>query len=218
MKKIYNYKRISRTNRIHDRIFDLGNAGSFTEIRIKLPEPPDECSIEGTSFRSVHIIKSWNDSRIFTAYRSSEYTDILLIVWEEYPFYPHIEEGGDFMLQVLASDKAVKHLIIDNTYVRSGWMDEKMSNYLNNGWFPGLVELGLEAFCHLQAESYLGELSFKSFGELVSGSISDIAQNLDKKPFAYFPVKTSEMSQDGRIDADVRNIALKKALDIIKSL
>jgi hypothetical protein len=139
-------------------------------------------------------------------------------VWDGYPFYADIEEGGDFMLQVLAADKTIRHLIIDNTYVRSGWMEDRMNDYLNNGWFPGLVELELRTFCHLQAESYLGKLSFDRFAEGVSDSINIVAQRLGKAPFKYYPVKTSEISPDGQIDDIVRDMALKKAYDIVKSL
>lgn len=218
MEKIYNYQRISKSNRTPGNILDIGNAGSFMKIAELKCAPTDEYVIDGTVFKSIYKIESWTDNRMFTAYRSAEEQSILLIIWEKYPFYNQIEEGGDFMLQVLATDKNVRHLIIDNTLVRSGWMNEKMIDYLNNGWFPGLVELELEAFCHLQAESYLGGISFSSFGELVSNNINSIAQILGKKPFKYYPIKTSDMNLYGKIDENVRNIALNKALEIIRSL
>ena len=125
--------------------------------------------------------------RLFTAYRSDEEPGILLVVWKEYPYYQDIEEGGDFMLQVMASDRRVRNLIIDNTYVRSGWMNDRMSDYLNNGWIPGLVELELNSFCHLQADSYLGGLSFLKFGELMSDNISTIAQRTREKTIQLLP-------------------------------
>lgn len=217
MSRIYNYRRLYTDNRIPGRIIDVGNAGAFPEVAIKQCIPREECRIGGSVFRSIHnIIQPLNNVAIFTAFRCDEKPDVFLIVWKDYPFYPHIEEGGDFMLQVLATDKTVKHLIIDNTYVRSGWMNDQMSDYLNNGWIPGLIELELNAFCHLQAETYLGGLSFKKFGELVSDNISTIAQKLGKKPFHYYPIKTSDIAPDGKIDDKLRAAALKKALSILK--
>lgn len=188
------------------------------EVAVRQCIPREECRIGGSFFRSIHIMEPQKNIRFLTAFRCDEEPGVLLIVWKEYPFYPHIEEGGDFMLQVLATDTRVKHLIIDNTYVRSGWMNDAVRVYLNNGWMPGLIELELRAFCHLQAESYLGGLSFKKFGELVSENINTIAQKLRKKPFYYYPVKTSDMAADGKIDEKVRDASLKKALKILKSL
>ncbi len=218
MSKIFDYRRLHNVNRIQGSVVDIGNAGSFLEVVVRQSNPPEECLIGKVLFKSVHVIEPPRNRRILTAFRSDAEPGILLIVWREYPFYPHIEEGGDFMLQVIATDKSVKYLIIDNTYVRSGWMNEKMSDYLNNGWLPGLVEMELAAFCHLQAESYLGGLSFTKFGKLMSANINTIAQKLGKQAFRYFPIKTSDISPDGKIDDTLRNKALEKALTIIKTM
>ncbi len=128
----------------------------------------------------------------------------------------HIEEGGDLMLQELKNDKELKHLLIDNTYVQSGWMKDDVIEYLNNGWYPGLIEVGLERFAHLQAESTLGANSFKKFEESVNNLMGDLAKNMNKKPFEYFPVKTSEINKDGEaVTTDLRTTALKTGLDFL---
>lgn len=217
MERVYNYQRLCNRNAFSGQVFDLGNAGSFTGIMPKECIPRDDFVIDGAVFECIHVIENLKHRPIFTAYRSDDEPGVLLIVWREYPYYQDIEEGGDFMLQVMATDSRVRNLIIDNTYVRSGWMNDKMSDYLNNGWMPGLVELGLESFCHLQAESYLGGVSFLKFGELVSENISTISQKLGKRPFNYYPLKTSDISEDGRIDEKLRARVMKKALDIVRT-
>lgn len=218
MKKTYNYQRTYRSNSIPGNIIDLGSAGSFSKIIGREITPPEECIISGTVFSSVHTINSASNKRIFTAFRSEQKPSILYIEWRDYPFYPHIEEGGDFMLQVMATDSRVKHLIIDNTYVRSGWMNSKMDDYLNNGWLPGLVELELVAFCHLQAESFLGERSFEMFVELLTKNINVIAESLGRKAFRYFPVKSPEINENGLVDENRRLMIVQQAFDIISSL
>ena len=217
MDRIYDYQRKYNINRIPDRLLDLGNAGSFMEIRPRQCTPPEECLVDNTAFRSLHIIEQRNGARIFTAYKSVEDPGILLIVWGGFTFYPHIEEGGDYMLQILAADKTIRHLIVDNTYVRSGWMEDRMHDYLNKAWFPGLVELELNTVCYLQAESILGRLSFNKFADDVSKNINKIAQNLGKKPFKYCEIQTSDISPGGKIDDRVRDLALKKACSIVKT-
>ncbi|HOO71688.1 MAG TPA: hypothetical protein PK926_07990 [Spirochaetota bacterium] len=121
------------------------------------------------------------------------------------------------MLQVLHDDRRVKHLIIDNSYVKSGWMDDRhLVNYLENGWLPGLIELGLKGFCHLQAKSLLGGRSFTSFGRYMNNNFIKIARKLDREPFQYFPIETSEMDGKRSIDQHVRALALKKSHAILK--
>ncbi len=217
MKRIFNYERQYNVNRITGSAIDLGNAGTFMEVRSFLPEKQDELVIDNAVFRSIHIIEPRAGKRIFTAYRSEELISVLLIVWENFPFYRHIEEGGDFMLQELYSTGTLKHLIIDNTYVMSGWMEEKTVDYMNQGWIPGLIELGLMTFCHLQAESYLGGKSYEEFMKFVSGSVNSVADKLGREGFIYCPVKTSEISKDGKIDEAARLAALKKGVEIIRS-
>jgi hypothetical protein len=218
MSRLYNYQRENVTVRMPDRVIDLGNAGVFNEIIPNNSNPREELKINGSIFTSIHVINPPAGIRIFTALRSEEDPSVLLIIWRGFPYYRQIEVGGDLMLQMLHSDKRVVHLIIDNTYVRSGWMDDKMTDYLNNGWLPGLIQLGLKGFCHLQAESYLGGLSFKKFGEMMSENISKTAQSLGKEPFAYYPIKTSEMSKSGVINEEMRLAAFKESLRILKSL
>jgi hypothetical protein len=201
-----------------DRVIDLGDAGAFNEIIIHNPNPREEMEINGSLFTSIHTIDPPVGKRVFTALRSEKEPTVLLIIWRGFPYYRQIEEGGDLMLQVLHSEKQVLHLIIDNSYVQSGWMDDRMKDYLKNGWMPGLIQLGLKGFCHLQAETYLGGLSFKKFGELVSENISRIAQSLDREPFTYYPIKTSELSKNGAINEAMRLAALTESLRILKSL
>lgn len=218
MDRIYNYQRKYKINRIPDRLLDLGNAGSFMEIGPRQCIPPEEYVIDNTVFSSMHIIELRSRSRIFTAYRNAGVPGILLIVWRGYPFYPHIEEGGDYMLQVLSADRTIRHLIIDNTYVRSGWMEDRVHDYLNKAWFPALVELELDTFCHLQSESILGSISFNKFADVVSKNINIIAQNLGKKPFKYCAIRTSDVNPSGKIDEKLRDQAFNKAFSIITSL
>ncbi|HSA16649.1 MAG TPA: hypothetical protein P5346_18055, partial [Spirochaetota bacterium] len=168
-------------------------------------------------FKCIHVIESPGDKRILTAYRNDGEPGVLLIVWNGFPYYSDIEQGGDFMLQFFSSDREASHLIIDNTYVLSGWMNEKMTRYLDNGWFPGLIELGLETFCHLQAESYLGGVSFEEFGRHVSVNIDNIARKLGKSPFIYNPIRTSDMNPVGLIDEMLRDKALNKVMEFIRS-
>lgn len=217
MKREYNYHRKTGLRR-SNRLIDLGNAGVFNEVVYRNSDPPELCVIGDCVFESIHVIKGPTGKMIFTAYRSGEAPDILMIVWRDYPFNRQIEEGGDLMLQEMRRDPRVKHLIIDNTYVRSDWMNDEMSEYLNNGWIPGLIEAGLKGFCHLQAGSYLGGKSFLHFGELVSANITAIAEKLCKDPFNYMPMQTSEMSDDGSIDDALRDSALRKSLDILRSM
>jgi len=219
MNRTFDYQRKFRLNRSPDRIIDLGNAGMFNEIPCVNCEPPEEISIIGCMFHSVHMIGSPNNKRIFTAYRSEEEPGVLLTVWQEIPFYLHIEEGGDVMLQILHNDKRVEHFIVDNSFVRSPWMaQQKTIDYLKNAWLPGLIELGLKGFCHIQSGKLLGKLSFDKFGDFIESTMSDIVKKLDKKPFRYFPIRTSETEAGGVIDVKLRDSAMAEALQILKSI
>lgn len=217
MDRIYDYQRIQKTSRIRGSIVDLGNAGFFSKVKVNAPENPEESIVGESVFKCIHVIESPGEKRILSAYRNDGEPGVLLIVWNGFPYYSHIEQGGDFMLQFFSSDREASHLIIDNTYVLSGWMNEKMTRYLDNGWFPGLIELGLETFCHLQAESYLGGVSFEEFGRHVSVNIDNIARKLGKSPFIYNPIRTSDMNPVGLIDEMLRDKALNKVMEFIRS-
>lgn len=212
----FNYVREYAHKRNQKRVIDLGTAGSFNEVVPVISGIPDTMNIDGAIYTAIHTIHASNAKRIFTAFRSREEPDILVIVWDGFPFYPHIEEGGDFMLQTMYDDSRVRHLIIDNTYVRSNWLNEKMKRYLSDAWHPGLIQLGLKNFCHLQALSFLGGHSFQEFAKLVSESISGIAGNLGRLPFRYFPIETARASAGGIIDQKKRMSAFEKAMRIIR--
>lgn len=218
MSSIYNYRRRFTLKRRQDRIIDLGNAGSFAEIPYINCTPADEISIDGRVFRSFHVITFHKNTRIFTAYRSDDEPAVLLIIWEEIPFYLQIEQGGDVMLQVMHDDPRVKHLIIDNTFVKSPWMGEQRTlDYMKDGWLPGLIQLELKGFCHLQAERSLGKMSFDQFGVFMKSAVGEISVKIGRKPFSYYPVRSSGMSREGSIDNDARNAALVKALRLVRS-
>lgn len=212
----FNYVREYTLKRNKDRVIDLGAAGSFKEVVPLISGNPNTMNIHGAHFTAIHTILASHAKRVFTAFRSREEPGILVIVWDGFPFYPHIEEGGDFMLQTMYDDSRVRHLIIDNTCVRSNWLSEKMKRYLSDAWHPGLIQLGLKSFCHLQALSFLGGHSFQEFAKLVSESITDIAKNLGMPPFRYYPIETADASTGGTIEQKIRISAFEKAMRIIR--
>lgn len=214
----FNYQRRRTIRTRTGRTIDLGEAGSFDAIHLDPGNPPEEVSLHGHRFQSIHRINSHTGSRVFTAYRSEEEPAILFVVWSNYPFNTQIETGGDLMLQAMHDDPRIRLLIVDNSYVKSGWMNEKMIDYLSNGWLPGLVRLGLRGFCHLRAGSFMGEKSFDDFAGYVSGRVEVIARQLGMEPFRYFPVKSPEVGKDGVIDERLRDAALSEAYKILKSL
>ncbi|MBN1532442.1 MAG: hypothetical protein JXA20_07255 [Spirochaetes bacterium] len=219
MTRIYDYHRKITYRRDPNRIIDLGEAGVFPAVLRHNPEPIETFDVDGNVFTSLHTIDSPAGSKVFTALRSEQEPSILLIIWRGFPFYQQIEDGGDLMLQEIQEAPELRHLIIDNTFVHSGWMnDQKMVEYLNTGWIPGLVRLGLRGFCHLQAASYIGGQSFRKFGELASKSITEIAVRLGREPFRYFPVRTSEISSEGNIDSELRLRAFRDAFSLLRSL
>jgi hypothetical protein len=208
---MFNYERKNLKNRTNNQV-DLGQAGSFLEVKYDNNEPEEE-SISGISFSSFHCMKTVSDYRVFTALKSPDMPSVLYIIWRDFPFLKHLEEGGDLMLQELKKDKELNHLLIDNTFVQSGWMKDDVVEYLNNAWYPGLIEVGLKRFAHLQAESALGASSFKKFEESVNSIIGDMARGMKRPPFEYFPVKTSEINKDGQaVKTDLRATALEKGL------
>ncbi len=217
MQREYNYIRKYTACRNPERLIDIGNAGVFNEIIAHNCDPPEEMAAGGIRFTSIHTIDTRVGGRTFTAYRSDELSEVLLVVWMGFPFNPQIEEGGDLMLQVLNADPAVKDLVIDNTFVRSGWMNARMSQYLTTGWFPGLIQSGLRAFFHIQSGSYLGGESYKKFGETLARSIDEIAARLQRKPFRYYPITTSETGIRGKNDDASRESAFRKSFDIVRS-
>jgi hypothetical protein len=217
MQREYDYIRRYSAFRVHDRMIDIGNAGSFNRIAVRNCDPPEEMVAGNTRFTSIHIIETRVGGRTFTAYRSEDLPEVLLAVWVGYPFNPQIEEGGDLMLQVLNEAPEIKDLVIDNTFVRSGWMNARMSQYLTMGWFPGLIQLGLRSFIHIQSGSYLGGESYKKFGETLARNIDEIARRLKREPFRYFPIMTSETGIRGRTDDITRESAFMISFDIVKS-
>ncbi|TAL37497.1 MAG: hypothetical protein EPN93_05775 [Spirochaetes bacterium] len=213
----FDYMRNSSSGRRIDRIVDLGDAGVFGEIIVRNTIPPEEIYIGGLGFKSIHIIDNLLGLRVFTAYRCDLRPEILLIVWKGFPFNAQIEEGGDFMLQAMLGDPRIKHLVIDNTYVQSGWMNTGIMDYLTRGWIPGLVWCGVRTFCHLQAESYLGSSSFQQFGRMLMERSADIGCAMKKETFKYFPIHSSGNKDAEAIDERMRESAFRKAFEILES-
>jgi hypothetical protein len=213
----FSYVRKFISSRRCDRIVDLGDAGSFNAVVSRMPRSPEETAVAGRRFSAIHIIDSMIGGRVFTAYRSEEHPEVLLVVWKGFPYNIEIEEGGDMMLQVMQDDPRITCLLIDNTWVRSGWMNPAMVEYLDNGWMPGLTWCGLRIFCHLQSASYLGGNSFEQFGATLNGVIAGIGRRLGREPFRYHAIRTSELSDDGSIDDAIREAGFAEAFRIFDS-
>ena len=210
----FNYVRKSLAGRTGNKV-DLGQAGSFFEIKTDNGDPEEE-RIDGALFRSIHCMKTVSNYRIFTALKSDEAPSVLFIIWRDFPYLRHIEEGGDLMLQEFKKDTALKYLLVDNTFVKSGWMKDNVIEYLNHGWYPGLIEVGVEKFVHLQAKSALGANSFEEFEKDVNKAMGDLAKTMRKEPFKYYPVKTSEINDKGeQVDLNLRKLSLKAGLEIL---
>ncbi len=73
-------------------------------------------------------------------------------------------------------------------------MNEKMIDYLSNGWLPGLVSWG-SGLLPPAGRSFMGEKSFDDFAGYVSGRVEVIARQLGMEPFRYFPVKSPEVGK-----------------------
>jgi len=200
-----------------DRIIDLGEAGSFKALRDSPGDPPEETFLGESLFSSIHRISSPTGSRVFTAYRSELEPEILLVVWANYPYNQQIEQGGDFMLQVMHDDPSVRILLNDNSYVKSEWMNERMIDYLANRWLPGLIWLGLEVFCHIGSSSLMGGKSFDEFSRWVTETAATIAPRLERIPFRYFPVTAQGLAASGSMDEADRSAALSKVYARLKS-
>lgn len=201
-----------------DHVIDLGDAGSFNALRPSPGDPPDGISLEESRYVGIHRIDSPTGSRVYTAYRSEQEPEILLIIWANYPFNAQIEDGGDFMLQVMHGDRSVKYLLIDNSYVRSAWMNERMVEYLSQAWIPGLVWLGLKGFCHIRASSYLGEKSFDEFSAWVTRIAAEAGRRLGRPSFLYFPIANLGGGLEEAESEHFRKRALSEAVSILRSL
>lgn len=194
------------------RQIDLGQAGSFLEITTDNSDPEQEY-IGGRLFKSTHCTKTVTDYRVFTALRSEEAPSVLYIIWRDFPHLRNIEEGGDYMLQAFHQDPRLKYLLVDNTFVKSGWMKDDVVTYLNTVWYPGLIEVGVKKFAHLQAKSALAAQSFENFGKDVNNAITDLAKSMNREPFEYFPIKTSETDQG---ETELRKASLKRGLSLFE--
>jgi hypothetical protein len=170
----------------------IGGNDSFPEVKAKRLSFNDSESFGGAQFDSVHHLTGTMNQTIMTAYRTEQYKDLLYIVWRDLPYYHHIELGGDYMLQEIKQN-GIKNLLIDNTYVQSGWMNDKIAEYFDRAWYPGLIDLGLKAFAHIPAMSTLGEKSFRQFKSDVQQYLSTMASSRSKEGFKYIPVDPKAM-------------------------
>lgn len=184
----YNRKHILKRGK---EIIKLPTSGSFNQVKY-VDSEPTEIIISNYRFKSIHRVVGPSGREIFKALKCEELPEVLFTMWSDYPYLSQIEEGGDTMLQELYNHKEIKYLLIDNTFVKSGWMSESVTKYLNEAWYPGLLELGLQGFAHLQAESVLGASSFEKFEEDVNQAMATLAQSLLFNPFQYIPIKTIE--------------------------
>ena len=210
----FNYLRKNLSQRGKNQI-DLGQAGSFPEVKNDNSDPEKE-HIDGVLFKSIHCMKTISNYRVFTALKSDEAPSVLYTIWRDFPYLKHIEEGGDLMLQEFKKDTALKYLLVDNTFVKSGWMKDDVVEYLNSAWYPGLIDVGVEKFVHLQAKSSLGASSFEEFEEDVNKAMRELAKGMNQQPFEYYPIKTSEINNEGEeVSLDLRKASLKKGLKLL---
>lgn len=209
--KTFSYERMNSNLRSKE-IIDLGPAGSFNKV-IYNNEEPEEIVIAGALFKSYCSICNPSGKKVVITFKSEDAPNVLYMESRDYVYLNQIEVGGDLMIQAFHEDNNLEYLLIDNTYVLSGWMQEKTFVYLNNAWYPGLVQVGLKGIAHLQAESLLGGMSFEKFGEAMMESLTSIAGDA---PFTYSPIKTSEINKDGVITGDnIRQSALEEGFKIL---
>ncbi len=192
------YKRSSSLGRGVEMI-EVGSVDKFPKVIYKNGKIESE-TIAGAQFYSFHQTLGTSNQIIMTAYKSKIYPEILLIVWRDFPYQHQVELGGDVMSQEIKNG-GIKYLLVDNTYVQSGWMNASIENYLNTVWYPSLIELGLKGFAHIQALSSLGGASFNKFKEFVQTYLDSIASKLGRKVFTYLPIEVKEANVFKRSEA-----------------
>lgn len=181
------FQRTSRLQRT-DQIIDI-HGDRFQEVKCTNVRPDIEY-LGKARFQSFHHILGTQGQVIMTAFKCLDLPQVLFIVWRDLPYYPHIELGGDLMLQEIQRN-GIKHLLIDNTYVQSGWMNDKMREYFDAAWYPGLIRLGLETFGHIQSKSALGGVAFEKFKNDVQEYLLSIAVRIKGKSFSYVPIESN---------------------------
>lgn len=181
-----NYKRSININR-GSKTIEVGTIDKFQEVIHKISNVESE-TINGSSFYSFHEILGTSGQVILTAYKSKQYSDVMLIVWRDFPYAHHIEQGGDLMTQEIKNN-GIKYLLIDNTFVQSGWMNKNIEQYFSEVWYPSLIQVGLLGFAHIEAKSTLGGLSFQKFREATQGYLNSIGAKMMRKVFQYLPVE-----------------------------
>ena len=129
---------------------------------------------------------------------------MMFIVWADFPYFNHAELGSDMVLQEI-KNHGIKYLLIDNTYVKSGWLNDKIGQYLDQVFYPGALELGLKGISHVQAQSMLGSKSFQEFGKDIQQYLDGMASNMKRSSFKYVPVQSQETNRP-------RPVVLKEAL------
>lgn len=183
-----NYQRAKNNNVRGTKMISVDSIDKFPEVLYKNSKVGQEV-IAGNTFYSFHEILGTSNQVIMTAYKSQQCPDVLLIVWRDFPYAHHIEQGGDLMIQEIMNN-GIKNLLIDNTYVQSGWMNDKINQYFDQIWYPSLIQLGLKGFAHVQALSSLGGASFQKFKENVQIYLNTMAIKMGRKVFTYHPVET----------------------------
>lgn len=182
------YIRLIRSGRGDGYIF-IDGIDPFKEVMYKRFHH-EILNVNNKDFLAFHCILDYKNNPIMTAYRSIAKSDILLIVWRGLPYTHHIEQGGDLMLQEIHRN-GIKHLIIDNTHVDSMWMNPQMEKYFYDVWYPGLIQLNLEKFVHIQSASSLGKNSFERFRENIRLYLERISAESSKKLFEYIPIESN---------------------------
>jgi hypothetical protein len=179
------YERSAVTTR-GENVVKIGDFDQFNEVPCKINEKITE-RVGNFLFESFHEIRGTMNQRILTALKSKECPEVLFFVWEDFPSFNHIEAGGDVILQEIKKYGA-KYMLVDNTFVRSGWVTDKIVQYMDQVWYPGLIELGLTGFAHVQAQSASGTRSFEEFGKDIQSYLDGIASTLNRPCFKYVPV------------------------------
>jgi hypothetical protein len=193
----------SSINKRGKNIIKIGTIDQFHEVLYACSEKTTE-RIGNLLFESFFDIKGTRNQKIFTAYKNISRPDILYILWEDFPYYNHAELGSDLVLQEI-KNHGIKYLLIDNTYVKSGWLTENIGRYLDEVFYPGALELGLVGLSHIQAQSTLGSKSFEEFGKDIQLYLGVKASVMKRSSFKYIPVRSQEENRP-------RQVVLKEAL------
>ncbi|HTF80975.1 MAG TPA: hypothetical protein VL947_04605 [Cytophagales bacterium] len=214
MSEIVSYERSNLTMRGKNQVV-IGDVTKFAELPLQNLKP-DKQKIKSAVFESFHHITGTSNQVILTAYNSKQLPEVMFMSWSDFPYLHHVEQGGDLLLQEI-SKHHYKYVLIDNTYVKSGWMNDKVAQYSDAILYPALVECGLKGFGHIPSQGMLGAKSFEEFKKTTQNYLDHIAAKLHKPCFKYVPVILSE--ELGKTDKPaMRQQALEEGIDKLLSI